>query len=139
MNFPLSKIIEVNGKKIAFQHYMLNKNTQEDKFPFERISIRNIGDVEEYCRNMEFDYLFIGHEHKAFEICEDEKKIVCLGSSGCVKDDKTFYSIIDIDDTGIKIDKKYLNFNRDELIEDIKRFKYPDVEVISKIFFGVDL
>lgn len=139
INFPLSKVIELNGKKIAFQHYMLNKNTQEDKFPFERISIRNISDVEEYCKKMEFDYLFIGHEHKPFEICEDEKRIVCIGSSGCVKDDKTYYSIVDINDEGIKIEKKYLTFSRDELIEDIKSFKYPDVEVISKIFFGIDL
>lgn len=137
MKFPLSKVIEVNGKKIAFQHYMINGNTQEDSFPFSRISIRNISEVEKYCRNMEFDYLFIGHEHKAFEIMENNKRIVCLGSSGCVKDDKTFYTVIDIDNDKIDINKKYLIFNRNELIEDVKRYKYPDVEIISKIFFGI--
>lgn len=47
---------------------MINENTQEDVFSFKRISIRNISDVEEYCKNMQFDYLFIGHEHKAFKI-----------------------------------------------------------------------
>lgn len=88
---------------------------------------------------MEYDYLFIGHEHKAFEVYEDEKRIVCLGSSGCVKDDKTFYTVIDINDKNITIDKRYLTFNREELIEDIKSFKYPDAEMISKIFFGIDL
>ena len=38
-----------DGKKIAFQHYMINENPKEDSFPFKRISIRNISDVEEYC------------------------------------------------------------------------------------------
>ena len=137
MKFPLSKIIDVNGKKIAFQHYMINENTKEDSFPFKRISIRNISDVEEYCKNMNFDYLFIGHEHKPFEIMENNKRIVCLGSSGCAKDDKTFYTVIDIDNSKIDINKKYLTFNRNELIEDIKRYKYPDVEMIGKIFFGI--
>lgn len=137
IKFPLSKVIEINGKKIAFQHYMINENTQEDTFPFMRISIRNISDVEEYCKNMQFDYLFIGHEHKAFEIVENNKKIICIGSSGCVKDDKTFYTAVDIKDDNISVNKKYLTFNRDELIEDINRFTYPDREVISKIFFGI--
>lgn len=137
MKFSLSKIIDVNGKKIAFQHYMINENTQEDSFPFKRISIRNISDVEEYCKNMNFDYLFIGHEHKPFEMMKNNKSIVCLGSSGCVKDYKTFYTVIDIDNDKIDINKKYLTFNRNELIEDIKRYKYPDVEMIGKIFFGI--
>lgn len=137
MKFTLSKVIEVNGKKIAFQHYMINENTQEDSFPFSRISIRNISEVEEYCKNMEFDYLFIGHEHKQFEIIENNKKIIDVGSSGCVKDDKTFYTVINIDNDKIDVSKKYLTFNRNELIEDIKSYKYPDVEMISKIFFGI--
>lgn len=116
---------------------MINENTQEDAFQFKRISIRNISDVEEYCKNMQFDHLFIGDEHKAFEIVENNKKIICIGSSGCVKDDKTFYTVVDIENDDISVNKKYLTFNRNELIEDINRFKYPDREIISKIFFGI--
>ena len=77
LNYPLSKEINTDGKKLLFQHYMLSK----DVYPFKRISIKKIEDIEEYCKNMNCDYMFIGHEHRAFEVHKNNKHIICVGIS----------------------------------------------------------
>ena len=138
LNYPLSKEIDINNKKLLFQHYMLSKDTSIDPYPFERISIRNIKDIEDYCKTMDCDYMFTGHEHKAFEVNENNKHIICVGSSGCVKTNKTFYTIIDIDNNNLNITKKEIDFDRDGFINDIKSYKYPDQEFIAKVLLGID-
>ena len=137
MNWPLLKEVDINGKKIVFQHYMLSKDTSIDPYPFETISIKNIKDIEEYCKNMNCDYMFIGHEHRAFEVHENNKHIICVGSSGCVKTNKTFYTIIDTNNGNVLITKKEIEFDRDSFINDIKSFKYPNHEFIVKILLGI--
>ena len=138
LDYPLSKEIDINGKKILFQHYMLSKDTSIDPYPFETISIRNMTDIEDYCKNMKCDYMFIGHEHRAFEVHENNKHIICVGSSGCVKSNKTFYTIIETLNDDIKITKKEIVFDREGFINDIKSYKYPDQEFIAKVLLGID-
>ena len=138
LNYPLSKEIDINGKKILFQHYMLSKDTSINSYPFEKISIKNMKDIEEYCITMDCDYMFIGHEHRAFEVYKNNKYIICIGSSGCVRNNKTFYTIIDTTNNDIVIKKKELDFNREGFINDLKSFKYPDQEFIAKVFLGID-
>ena len=133
LNYPLSKEININGKKLVFQHYMLNSND----YPFESISIKDTEGLENYCENMTPDYMFVGHEHRPFEIHKNNKNIICVGSSGCVRDNKTFYTIIKIDDD-IKITKKELEFDREGFINDLKSYKYPDQEFIFKNILGIE-
>lgn len=64
--------------------------------------------------------------------------IICVGSSGCVKTNKTFYTIVDTTNTDITITKKEIDFDRDGFINDIKSFKYPDQEFIAKVLLGID-
>ncbi len=135
LNYPLSKEININGKKLVFSHYMITKDM--DLYPFETLSINNPGEIENYCKNMDCDYLFIGHEHNAFEVHENNKHIICLGSSGCVKTNKTFYTIVDINDD-IKVTKKEIIFNRDEFINDVRKTNYPARDFIAKELFGID-
>ena len=136
--YPLSKEIDINGKKLLFQHYMLSQDTSIDPYPFETLSIKNMKDIEDYCKTMDYDYMFIGHEHRAFEVHENNKHIICVGSSGCVKTNKTFYTIIDTTNTDITITKKKIDYDRDGFINDIKSFKYPDREFIAKVLLGID-
>ena len=112
---------------------MLNSND----YPFESISIKDTEGLENYCENMTPDYMFVGHEHRPFEIHKNNKNIICVGSSGCVRDNKTFYTIIKIDDD-IKITKKELEFDREGFINDLKSYKYPDQEFIFKNILGIE-
>ena len=135
LNFPLSKEININGKKLLFQHYLLSKDTSIDPYPFEILSMKSI---EDYFKTKECDYLFIGHEHKNFEIHDNNKHIICVGSSGCVKTNKTFYTIIDINGENIIITKKEVEFDRDSFVNDLKSSEYPELDFIKKTFFGID-
>ena len=134
MNWPLSIEKNINGKKVLFQHYVLSQDTSIDPFPFEDM---NMDDIKEYCKTMDCDYLFIGHDHEAFDVHENNKNIICVGSSGCVKTNKTFYTIIDTNDD-ITVSKKELEFDRDEFIKDLKSNKYPNQEVIARVRFGIN-
>ena len=136
-NYPLTKEIDINGKRLVFQHYMLSKDTSIDPYPFETISIKNMKDIEDYCESMDYDYMFIGHEHKHFIVEKNNKMIYCVGSSGCVKDNKTFYTVIDID-KDINISRVELEYDREGFINDLKSFKYPDQDMICKYFFGIE-
>ena len=134
LDYPLFKELNINGKKILFQHYMLcNKS-----YPFMRLSIKNMKEIEDYCENMDCAYMFIGHEHRSFEVSKNGKHIICIGSSGCVKDNKTFYTIIDSNNKELKIIKKELVFDRDGFINDLKSYKYPEQEFIVKVLIGID-
>ncbi len=137
LEYPLSKEININGKRILFQHYMLSKNTSVDPYPFETTSIKNMNDIEKYCEKMDCDYMFVGHEHRGFEIEKNNKHIICVGSSGCVKTNKTFYTIIDVENGNLSVTRKEIEFDRDSFINDIKSFKYPNQEFIVKILLGI--
>lgn len=129
--------ISINKKigkyKISFQHFLLNNNI----YPFENLSILYDGTIGDRIKSLNSDITFIGHEHKAFELEDSQKRIIDVGSSGCTKDNHTFYTILTIDDDNIKIDKIELTYNRKSFEQDLNTISYPDKEIISKIFFGI--
>ena len=84
---------------------------------------------------IEIAYMFIEHEHKSFEINLENKKLVDVGSSGCTKDETTFYTVLTIENSNVNIEKKYILYNRNKFINTIQSKKYPEKEIISKIFF----
>ena len=135
-DFPLTKEMNINGKRIMFAHYMLSKDTSKDPYPFETCMISDIKGITECCKDIDVDYLFVGHEHHPYEVHINDKTIYCVGSSGCVTDNKTFYTIIDINDD-VNITRKELTFDREGLIKDINSFEYPDQEMIKEVFFGI--
>ena len=133
---PIQHIENINGKTFAFQHFLLAK--KRSLFPFEEIQPVKINGPEKYIDLQDTDYTFIGHEHKPFAVQKDDKHIIDVGSSGCTKDNKTYYTILNIADD-ITITQKELTFDRDRLIEDILKTDYPDREFLAKIFFGVEV
>ncbi len=126
---------EVNGKKFLFEHFPVKQNNLNE-YPFMDFSIIKNSEINNIASNSEYDYTFIGHEHNPFEVKENGKYIIDLGSSGCVKDDKTYYTILDISDD-VKINKRELTFSREDLLKDIKEKDYPIRDLLASIFFGV--
>lgn len=116
-------------QKICFQHFLLKK--ENDTYPFENLN--SIDDIE----SLDADITFIGHEHKSFEININNKTIIDVGSSGCTKDENTFYTVISFEDKKIKIEKVNLKYDRKSFEDKFKNILYPDKEIISKIFFGI--
>lgn len=128
---------KIKGINICYQHFLFNNDNCE--YPFCDVKIARDGSIAERVSLLDADLTFIGHEHKAFEIDKLSKKLIDVGSSGCMKDEHTFYTILTIDEDGFNIEKKYLVYDREEFEENFRNIEYPDKEFLNKIFFGVDV
>ena len=135
-NLPIQQTIDIKGKTFAFQHFLLAR--KRGLFPFEEMPAVKINGPEKYLNLQEAGYTFIGHEHKPFSVNNGSKYIIDVGSSGCTQDNKTHYTILNIDDT-VSVSKKELTFDRDRLTQDILQEDYPDREFTAKIFFGLNI
>lgn len=119
----------INGKTITYEHFLLNNNS---KFPFENIKIvkKDMTGVV-----LSSDITYIGHEHKSFDKYILDKRLIDVGSSGCVKNDITFYTMLDTNK--MEISKKFIKFDREAFVNSFKNIEYPEKEEIGKIFFGI--
>ena len=132
---PLIITDKIEKYTVCFEHFILKDNSN-DTYPFADLSIINdIGD--NIIKQINADITFIGHEHNSFEINMNDKRIIDVGSSGCTKDDNTFYTLLTIDNDIIKIEKIKLKYNRKEFEDTLGNISYPDKEIIGKIFFGI--
>ena len=130
-NCSLKIVKKIGIYNISFEHFILNNKV----YPFEDLNIINSGEI---IKKVESDITFIGHEHKAFEINENSKKLIDVGSSGCTKDNNTFYTLLTIDNDNVQIEKINLKYNRNEFERKFKNISYPDKEIIGKIFFEIN-
>ena len=122
--------IEFNN--MLFEHFLIDDN-KKDLYPFYSFDILKKQKLKNNVSNSKYNRIFIGHEHKPFET----DKIICVGTSGCTKDNKTSYIIIDTNNNYVH--KRYLNYDREKFIETLKNKQYPDKGIISKIFFGIEI
>ena len=134
---PMAINYEVGNKKILFEHFPILKNTIDD-YPFEDLNIINDNSINKILDNLEYDYMFIGHEHNQMEFNSSNKKLIVVGSSGCLVNQTTFYTIINIEDDNIVVTKKLLEYNRNQFINDVLNYDYPCRDIIKQIFFGIN-
>lgn len=133
-DLPMSIELLMYGKLFTFSHFFLN----ESKDYYEELTILSSDKQYEVTSKIETDYMFVGHSHDAFQI-DNSSLFTCVGSSGCRKDDTTFYTIIEVESKSVKIHKKYLKYKRETLEKEIKENDYPDKVKMSDIFFGLKI
>lgn len=124
---------EYNGKKILFEHFPINYNSK-DRYPFHDLNIVKDGSIKKIIDELNYDLIFIGHEHNEFCI---DNKIYDIGSSGCRKNNKTRYTILNTEN--LNIETKIINFDRERFIKDLFKCEYPERNLKSKVFFGVEI
>ena len=124
----------INGKLFTFSHFFLNK----EKDYFESLKILGDRQVFDISNDIETDYMFIGHSHDPFQI-SNTSLITCVGSSGCRKNNSTFYTTIEIDSTNVRITKKEITYDRKSFEKELKNKEYPDKERVADNFFGIKL
>ena len=130
-NLPMTIEELIDGKLFTFSHFFFN----DDKNYFQPLTILGNNQIFEVARSMETDYMFIGHSHDAFQI-NNSGLFTCVGSSGCRKNDMTFYTIIEIEDKSVRITKKELEYDRKTFEKKMKE-EYPDIERVKEVFFGL--
>ncbi len=105
----------------------------------------------ELCQKLNNQYYqtYVGHDHKRLigddivgadnnftDTTGDMDNILIVGSSGCTKDDKTWYTSIEIGKL-IKTRKIDVTYDRSKFIETWKNIDYPDKEFINGFAFGI--
>ncbi len=124
--------LNVNNKKLLFLHFFL----KDDVYPYQSSHIFDTDEYKDIFKQYEFDYVFYGHRHEE-RIDEFEGKCYYgLDSSGCRKDDKTLYYLVDID-KDIKVKKVNLKYDRDGFINTYNNTSYPNKDHIGEYFFGI--
>ena len=130
--------LEINevfdGIKISFKHFFMKEKYIE--YPFYLINVLD-NDIESIISSCESDLIFIGHEHREFEINCDNKKVVDVGSSGCTRDNKTHYVVVDIKDGKYNIESVELFYDREKFEKVFRESSYPEHDLIGGIFFGL--
>ena len=139
-NWPVEMKINYKGLNILFTHYAHSSDgiVRDDYEEFSESHLDKLfGDKKS-------EIVFFGHTHRRKLIMnEGGKSYICLGSSGCVKGDKTFYTYFDINN-GMGEDLNYdfyritVKFNRKKFEEKLARTPLPDKDKYAKPCFGIE-
>ena len=125
--------IVINNIKLTFLHFFLIDNID---YPFENLSIFDSNEYKNVFNKIDSDYVFYGHIHDERLDVINNKKYYGLNSSGCVKDDNTFYYEINIDKK-VEVNKINLKFDRKAFENNILKYDFPDKENILKKYYGL--
>lgn len=128
----LDYLIEHNNKKLYFTHYFL----RDSEYPFESSKIFETDEYKKIFDKYNYDYVFYGHRHKERIDEYNNNLYYGLDSSGCTKDDNTFYLLIDLD-KDITIEKINIKYDRKTFEKVINNIEFPDQEHICDYFFGI--
>ncbi|MCL2570276.1 MAG: metallophosphoesterase [Firmicutes bacterium] len=133
--------INYKGFNILFTHYSLDKEgvVRDDYDEFSESHLHNLFGEKNS------DVVFFGHIHtRKIIIDELSKSYICVGSSGCVKGDTTFYTYFDIndkicDDKNFDIYRVNVKFNRKKFEEKMRAIDIPEKAKFAKFCFGMDI
>ena len=130
-NCNLNISLRFNGKTISFRHFLI-----KDKYvgyPFHFLKVVEDGTINNILDKQNDNYIIIGHYHNEFVINNDNTALIDIGSSGYVKDKKTYYYIIDTnkDFTFKKIEIEY---DRDKLVSKLNNSDYPNIDKCKQAF-----
>ena len=126
------KKMNICGKKISFQHFLLeNKNRN----PFYPVDILNSDSINSIIDSLEDDIVIVGHDHHRKTIEHNNRKVIVVGSSGCVTTDTTFYTILSTKKDEINIEKVNVKYDREKFKDIYKKTKFPNYRIYNKMFF----
>lgn len=112
---------------ILFEHFLIQDINQIHPF----LSLNDEDNIFAKVKKTSAKLIFTGHQHKPFLA----DKMVCIGSSGCRKNDETFFYIVDTEN--LSYEKIILNYDRLSFEKKIKSSNYPGIEFISRVIFGI--
>ena len=134
--FPISQNIEICGKKIYIVHYPLKEDGKYKK----HIKNPTLEDCKELFNNIDADIYLFGHTHTYCEHQDAEKWYINVGSLGCpLNTNLAKAGIIEIIDGKIKFESINIEYNVQQLIEEIKKIKNPFYKSILKTFYGTKI
>ncbi len=137
-NCPLVITKNIGDKVVNFQHFLI-ENYNQGVYPFADFNVISNGEVNNILKGLSADLVFVGHQHKPFNVLTNSKQLVDAGSSGCVGGNITHYVVLSEENGKVTHEIKQVVFNRDKLIADLNETDYPERNIVSKIFFGHEI
>ena len=113
---------------VLFEHFIIEDETQINPF----VGLNDDKIISAKIKEVEAKLIFVGHQHRPFLA----DKMVCIGSSGCTKNNKTFYYSVIIEDT-IHYDKHVIYYDRATFETKLQQKDYPERDFIARGFFGI--
>ncbi len=124
----------IDGKLFTFAHFFLN----EKKDYYRVLNILSDNRIYDITGKEETDYMFMGHSHDDFQI-HNKSLFTCVGSSGCTKDNTTFYTVLEVNNGIVKMYKQELYYDRKSFEREVLKEDYPDRARLVDIFFGIKI
>lgn len=124
--------LKIKDHTFSFFHFFLTHQT----YPFEHLDILKDDRYIEVFDREDAEYTFYGHNHEEDYHKINGKHYYGIGSSGCTKDNKTYFYSIFIDKK-VTIKRVKVTYDRKTFENRMKDIKYPDKTNIEKIFFGL--
>ena len=128
---------------VIFQHFIIDGVVEENypDFCYVNELVEDAPNLLNFVKEMQFKNIFIGHEHHAVTKIYGDKNVFCIGSSGCLTGNNTFYKILDISEDGkiLSIKNQNVEYDRQELINNFNAADYPNRKLFADIFYGIEL
>ena len=131
-----TRIIKLAGKTIYITHY----STKEDGSYKKINKTPNIEESKEMFNNIDADIYLYGHTHTYSVNNDNNKWYINTGSLGCPNESNIAQSgIIDINNDKITFKRVTEEYNVEEIVEEIKKIKFPFYKKILQIFYGTKI
>lgn len=130
----------IDDIKIDFMHFPFYKQ-RKNSFNFKKIDEKlHCDNLDSYFRPGDSLIVFFGHDHNYLDCYGTitSARYINPGSLGCQTDDKTRYSILEINNKKYKIRHKKIKYKKYKAIKELDKRKVPDRDFIKKVFYGVD-
>ena len=132
---PKEITCEIEGHKIYIAHYPMNEDGNFRK----HIKKANVEDNAIMFSGIDADIYLYGHTHK--EICnfKNSKTYINPGALGCPeKTNHALYGILNINKKEVKYKQLYVEYNVQEVIDYIKKIKFPGYKEVLRLFYGIN-
>ena len=131
-SFKREETIEIEEKKIYMTHYPQEKNGEYKKFYLKA----NEEEMKKLFQEIDADFCFYGHTHILNYQEAEGKKMVNVGSLGCsVKEDFAYVGILEIRQKQANYQVMKVEYQADEVREEIQKMNYPFAEEALFKFF----
>lgn len=123
--------ISIDGKKLYFTHYPWERDELGDLVVIDDEKFASLANCQKMFADVDADYIFFGHEHRAYNFSDKNKNFYCLDTFGLKKQGN--YLMIRIEDGHLSVEEKSLEFDIAEEIKLMDKAGYPyDKKKIKK-------
>lgn len=130
----LLQYIQIEEKKIYVSHYPIKNDNTYKKL----IKEPSITEVKEMFEEIDADVFIYGHTHTSSINNEEDKWYINPGSLGCpMNSNLAKAGILEIDNGKIDYNEINVEYNVNEIIEEINKLKIPFYKEILQIFYGI--